>query len=566
MARPKVTVNVPEGFRKGGAGGGTFDGEADEYHGPSIHPGTGSPQTAHGVRGSVPRRIQKGEPRTPGRLNANRKFWEDVAAKAKRGRKIAHEAGRAAGDTDTFAADGDVDVEVDPAEGMVGTWEGVLAVEGTATGDGRLMLPGSLRWADLPLPLRYQPTDEGEHKGAVTVGRILEMSRVGKEIRGRGDLDLGSEAGREVARLLKGDESGPLMNGVSIDVDEVDVEVRMAADAAEASGSDVKAMLGLEDGDGPEPPKVGKDGRVLVKKVSGDDQMMVTTDGRIRAATIVAIPAFAEATLSLVESEEVAALAASAQVSLVAGGRKRPPAGWFVNPKFGSTPEEDPRLIRDERQQVVGAPLTVTKDGRVSGHLALWGSCHTGFSECVSPPQSEAGYRYFHVGAVETADGTEVATGRITLDTLHAGRRMSAVDTLAHYENTGLAVADVVAGEDDHGIWIAGALRSHVSDEQRAALKASPLSGDWRRIGGSLELVAALAVNSPGFPVPRAMVASGAVQTLQVGWESGRDDEALSDDDVATLRKVVSRERRAEVEAARQKVLVASAASRMRRR
>jgi hypothetical protein len=36
------------------------------------------------------------------------------------------------------------------------------------------------------------------------------------------------------------------------------------------------------------------------------------------------------------------------------------------------------------------------------------------------------------------------------------------------------------------------------------ALRASgQLSGDWRRIGGALRLVAFLAVNHPGFPVPR---------------------------------------------------------------
>jgi hypothetical protein len=55
------------------------------------------------------------------------------------------------------------------------------------------------------------------------------------------------------------------------------------------------------------------------------------------------------------------------------------------------------------------------------------------------------------------------------------------------------------------------------------ALRAASLSGDWRRIDGSLELVAALAVNVPGFPIPRtqasmaasaqtALVASGIVQ------------------------------------------------------
>jgi hypothetical protein len=41
-------------------------------------------------------------------------------------------------------------------------------------------------------------------------------------------------------------------------------------------------------------------------------------------------------------------------------------------------------------------------------------------------------------------------------------------------------------------------------------MRATPLSGDWRRIGGNLEMVAALHVNTAGFPIPRAFTASAA--------------------------------------------------------
>src|SRR5690606_13420397 len=34
--------------------------------------------------------------------------------------------------------------------------------------------------------------------------------------------------------------------------------------------------------------------------------------------------------------------------------------------------------------------------------------------------------------------------------------------------------------------------------------------GDWRRVGGGFEMVAALAVNVPGFPIPRTAVAASA--------------------------------------------------------
>jgi hypothetical protein len=75
----------------------------------------------------------------------------------------------------------------------------------------------------------------------------------------------------------------------------------------------------------------------------------------------------------------------------------------------------------------------------------------------------------------------------------------------------------VAAGEDEHGIWISGAVRASATPEQIAALRGSALSGDWRTIRGHLELVAALAVNVPGFPIPRiGLAASGGKQSALV--------------------------------------------------
>jgi hypothetical protein len=54
--------------------------------------------------------------------------------------------------------------------------------------------------------------------------------------------------------------------------------------------------------------------------------------------------------------------------------------------------------------------------------------------------------------------------------------------------------------------------------EQIDELRRSPLSGDWRKINGKLRLVAALGVNVPGYPVPRALVASGEVISMQLGF------------------------------------------------
>jgi len=168
-------------------------------------------------------------------------------------------------------------------------------------------------------------------------------------------------------------------------------------------------------------------------------------------------------------------------------------------------------------------PLTITADGKIFGHLAGWGTCHIGFSgQCITPPQSRAAYAYFRTGEVLTDDGAAVAVGHITLGTGHADAALAAGPAIEHYDDTGTVVADVAAGDDDHGIWLAGRLRPNLPTAAVDSLRAAALSGDWRRIGGSMELVAALAVNVPGFPIPRtashvsnqrqtALVASGVV-------------------------------------------------------
>jgi 2'-5' RNA ligase len=178
---------------------------------------------------------------------------------------------------------------------------------------------------------------------------------------------------------------------------------------------------------------------------------------------------------------------------VVAGGAVRPPAAWFADPQLDGP-----------------TPLTVDEDGRIRGHAATWNACHIGFpQQCVTAPRSTSGYAYFTTGAVLTDDGQQVPVGSITMDTGHAPTSMSRQAAAAHYDHTGAAVADVAVGEDAHGIWVAGALRASVDEHTAARLRASALSGDWRRVGGGLELVALLAVNVPGFPIPRARVASG---------------------------------------------------------
>jgi hypothetical protein len=170
---------------------------------------------------------------------------------------------------------------------------------------------------------------------------------------------------------------------------------------------------------------------------------------------------------------------------------------WFSDPRFTSP-----------------TPLTVGADGRVRGHIALFGTCHTAGNgkTCLQPPRSRSNYAYFHTHAILFPDGEELPVGALTVGGGHAGLGLSARGAIDHYDNVGSIVADVVAGEDSLGIWVAGAVTPGATDEQIRALRASAPSGDWRQINGSLELVACLAVVSPGFPVPRvrALRAAGA--------------------------------------------------------
>jgi hypothetical protein len=177
-----------------------------------------------------------------------------------------------------------------------------------------------------------------------------------------------------------------------------------------------------------------------------------------------------------------------------------PPSKWFENPNL-----DGPTAI------------TVLDDGRVFGHIALHGSCHLGFADrCVTPPVSRTDYAYFHTGALRTEEGSEISVGHLTMSTGHADSHYGPRPAAEHYDNTGVVAADVRAGSDRFGIWVAGAARPTLSDIQLREFRSAPMSGDWRTVKGNLELVGILAVNLPGFPVPRtrALVAGGAVQSL----------------------------------------------------
>lgn len=389
------------------------------------------------------------------------------------------------------------------------TWSGVLAPIDKPTGDGRIIdTDAVIEFREFPLPLMFQRATSAGHDTAVVVGKISTAVVEGGAIHATGEL-FDTDDAVEARELLS--------EGV----------IRPSVDMC-----DMVVDYTVVDGDG---KKV--DPEVDEWDPSWQETMHVRS-ATIMAATLVSKPAFAEAKIVLGDEVEAPADAEEETAALVASAVALAPVDAAVD----SAAFADPGLDGP-------TALTVTDDGRVFGHLALWGTEHVGIGRGVTPPRSNTGYALFHVSTVTTDEGP-VSVGRLTVGCGHAGPRDGAHAATAHYDQTGTCWALVRAGEDAHGIWVAGIINPDADAATVRAGASAPLSGDWRNVGGNLELVAALSVNTPGFPVPRAYAAAeGAEMSLvaaAVVPRRSRADE-LADAVAEGLRR--HEERRAAAEA-----------------
>lgn len=359
---------------------------------------------------------------------------------------------------------------------MARRWSAVLARLGTPTGDGRILSPGGITNRDLPMPLSWQEKSAPGHDGSIVIGRIETVSYGDGMITATGSMLTEFPQYYQVIEQIEAGVTGP-----SLDL-----------------ADNVEFMM-------------------------DDQDRVIITRGAFGGATLVPIEAFADVSITLdplpappMEDSELwpayadynaKLLTFAADVTAARQAPVRPPADWFGDPKL---PCLTPLTVSD--------PIGALGLRRVAGHVAGWETCHVGLPGCVTPPHSATDYALFHSGAQTVQEGGTLAVGTLVTGPRHADPKLTFQAAAQHYDDLSSAVAKVVAGEDEFGIWVAGWMLPDADPAKVEQFMSSGISGDWRRYGSSLELIAACSVNAPGFPVPRARAAfSGQTQTALVG-------------------------------------------------
>lgn len=371
-----------------------------------------------------------------------------------------------------------------------------VAFIGIETSDGRKLASDiELTVRTPPLPVMWCEKSVGGHYESYTVG-VVEGARV--------------DADKVVA-------SGYWLNGEHSD-DSFD----LAEHKANRPSVDLAATEWiLTDEDGKEITEEDWWDLPIDAKV-----IQTITKAELIGFTMVATPAFGETQIEFNPERETrdAAVVASA-------------AAEFKPRVYPAAAFSDPGLAGPTEVQM--DPAT----GRIFGHLACFGACHRSIqSQCVIAPRSPSQYAQFHTSpSLLLDDGSRLPVGRLTVGTGHAPDKASGAVALAHYDNTGTCFALVRVGEDAHGIWVSGVAAPWATPEQIEMGLSAPLSGDWRDFGQGLDLIAALAVNTPGFAVrgrdgadgrPAALVASLGPAPTGKGGKSG---VALGADAIAEI-------------------------------
>lgn len=412
-------------------------------------------------------------------------------------------------------------------------WRGLLAPINMPTGDGRRFKEGGVTFRQPPFGLKWQRVDEAGHDTSVIIGSTdtMNIGTVKEAIAN----DWINPDTVKAAKLAPGD-LGAWGAGEMFD-DHPELP-RLAEDVAEAMLLVEKGLLGpsvdagaaeaIEVREGSDEPLTEADWDAIYAEWEQTGEQpkleMLFTAYEIAAATLVGIPAFAETSrpFELIASAAPAEASAPALVAALTAAAPTYPDEWFANPQLTEV-----------------TPITVTADGRVYGHAAEWGVCHVGIpGMCTTAPQTQIDYAMFHRYVQSTPTGI-VSTGRLTTGhgrvgtgctccpgkDDHACDEMTLGQAIDHYDRL-KTLAWIRAGEDEHGIWIAGALAGKLDRDDERVLNRRCVSGDWRDVAGNWELteVLALAKARPGFPLSvklrngrqTALIAAGGINPDRV--------------------------------------------------
>lgn len=432
-------------------------------------------------------------------------------------------------------------------------WHGVIAREGVYTDDGRFFESGALRIQPLPFPARFQRSDVGGHDGAVVIGNTEGVRRYQGAIRAWGTFADGALTpevdeiqGLMATRMMRGnsvDGSNVLESNFAVHIDDQgnvfehyrSARLRATTFVAVPAFADAEVFIGpppeewLMEG---EPLSTEQDVPDATTELDLDD--LVAAVGRV-PEQLADYWLSGEGAAKLGGPDGYFTRCRSQLAAYVSPGKLSGMCANLHYRKWGTWPGQDAAadvlVAALESVKFTAAdfdpveldgptPITITDDGHVYGHLAAWGTCHTGFSDvCVQPPKSQTGYALFHQGGVKLDTGETLRVGKLTVHAGHAKPTLGLRAATAHYDNSALAAAAVRAYEDAWGIAISGMVIPGTPDDVVEELRLSPLSGDWRAYNGNLELIAALGVNVPGFPIVGSkdgqqvsLVAAGALQ------------------------------------------------------
>lgn len=201
-------------------------------------------------------------------------------------------------------------------------WSGVIAVENSQTGDGRVFADGCFYWdaADLTaerVAFRWDREDDGGHLGAVEIGRVTALERLAAigggviPIHGAGWVDDEWEHVEEWLRRIEAAGS----YGVSVDPDDPEVQViDTTLEEVDESAPGEAVLIASADGlishvvsptqaaaitAAAGDPDPGEEGGVVLFGYSAGDVIERYTRARVRAITAVDVPAFREAIITL---------------------------------------------------------------------------------------------------------------------------------------------------------------------------------------------------------------------------------------------------------------------------